>query len=848
MAPGVAGAAARRSISPRSLFPPNMDRLELFALPASERLPILNELGIQTVINGAIPVSADGEPVMGLAPELDNFFVACGFTAGIAASGGAGEAMANWILAGDPGMDLWQFDVRRFGKPQAQAKWLEERAIEAYGAYYKIHWPNEEMHSARNQRLSPVHDRLAKAGAVFGAKFGWERPNWFAPEGTERRDRPSFEGKPNWFEAVAGEHRAIRERAAIIDQTSFAKFEVTGPGAAAFLQSVAANDVSAMGACVYTQVCNPKGGIEADLTLMRLAEDLYYGVTGSGFGVRDMGWLTAHMPRDGSVAIREVTNAWAVLNVVGPKARDVLQPLTDDDLSNAAFPYLSVREIELGLAPVRAARVGYVGELGWELHVPVEYAAALYDAIRESGRAHGIADAGYRAIESCRLEKGYLYWSADISPETNPYEAGLGFAVRLDKGDFLGRDALAKIKAEGPRRKLVSFSVEGFAPFHGGETILHGGKVVGSTTSAGFGHTLQRTIAFGYVPADLGEGRRLRDRRLRRTVCRQARCPLPLRSEERTAEGMSEADDDITAARRLVADLGLADASAPVVRLGGLTNRVYRVGEGEGAVCIRFPGKGTEEYIDRRVEAVAAKAAAAAGVSPEVLHADPATGILVTRFLPGAVTMTAPLFASRQGAPARAGRVFRQLHTSGAKFDFRFELFAMIDNYLALLATRTVAFPEGYADGLKDAEAVRAALLAHPVPLAPCHCDPLAENFLDTGDRMALVDWEYSGMNDPMWDLGDLSVEAAFGAAQEEEMLAAYFSGSPSPFDRGRMVIYKAMCDLLWTLWGLIQLANANPADDFAAYAATRFARCRALMAAPAFAGHLAAVAAGPAP
>jgi len=488
----------------RELFPANMDRLELFALPAAERLPVLNDIGIRTIINGPIPVSADGEPIMGLAPECDNLFVACGFTAGIAASGGAGEAMANWIVEGDPGMDLWQFDVRRFGPPQAQALWLEERAIEAYGAYYKIHFPTEEMHSARGQRQSPVHGRLDRAGAVFGQKFGWERPNWFAPPGTERLDRPSFEGRPNWFDAVAAEHRAIRERVAVIDQTSFAKFEIAGPGAAAFLQRLADNDLSAPpGACTYTQLCNANGGIEADVTLMRLAPDLFYGVTGSGFGSRDMGWIAKHMPADGTVTLREVTSAYAVLNVVGPASRDVLQALTDDDLSNAAFPYLSVRQIELGFGRVRAARVGYVGELGWELHIPVEYAAGLYDRIIEAGRRHGIANAGYRAIESCRLEKGYLYWSSDITPETDPYEAGLGFCVRPDKGEFIGRAALARIRTEGPRRKLVSFAVDGFAPFHGGETILHDGAVVGSVTSAGFGHTLQKTIAFGYVPSAL---------------------------------------------------------------------------------------------------------------------------------------------------------------------------------------------------------------------------------------------------------------------------------------------------------------------------------------------------------
>lgn len=282
-----------------------------------------------------------------------------------------------------------------------------------------------------------------------------------------------------------------------------------------------------------------------------------------------------------------------------------------------------------------------------------------------------------------------------------------------------------------------------------------------------------------------------------------------------------------------------AEAAAPE-RLGGLTNRVYRV----GTYCLRIPGRGTEEYIDRRNEAVAAREAARAGVSPEVVHADPATGLMVTRFIEGTVTMSPENFRTRPGAPARAAQAFRRLHGSGAVFPFRFELFAMIDDYLGLLATRDVALPEGYHDVVREAGAVRAALAARPLPLAPCHCDPLCENFLDTGEAMWIVDWEYSGMNDPMWDLGDLSVEAGFDEARDEEMLAAYFGAEPTARDRGRMVIYKAMCDLLWTLWGLIQLANGNPADDFRAYADGRFARCRRLMADPAFAGHLAAVAA----
>lgn len=293
-------------------------------------------------------------------------------------------------------------------------------------------------------------------------------------------------------------------------------------------------------------------------------------------------------------------------------------------------------------------------------------------------------------------------------------------------------------------------------------------------------------------------------------------------------------DPDLSAA---LAALALP-ADPPPVRLGGLTNRVYRVGDR----VLRLPGKGTEAYIDRVAEAVAARAAAAAGVAPEVLHADPASGIMLTRLIPDVVTMTPDGFAARAGAPARAGQVLARLHGSGAVFPARFELFAMIDDYLALLAPRDVALPDGYADVLAEAQAVRAALARAALPLVACHCDPLCENFLDTGARMWVVDWEYSGMNDPMWDLGDLSVEGALSPQAEEEMLSAYFGGEARPADRGRMVAYKAMCDLLWTLWGLIQLSDGNPADDFRAYADTRFARCRVLMGQADFTRHLAAI------
>lgn len=310
-------------------------------------------------------------------------------------------------------------------------------------------------------------------------------------------------------------------------------------------------------------------------------------------------------------------------------------------------------------------------------------------------------------------------------------------------------------------------------------------------------------------------------------------------------------DDAIDKARESLSEIPIFDGVDPrsmaIERLGGLTNLVFRVGDPKHGWCLRLPGEGTEEYIDRHNEAQAAREAAAAGVSPEVLYADAASGILVTRFIDGAETMSAALFKSRRGAASRAGSAFKKLHQSNATFNFKFELFSMIDEYLAVLEKKTVDLPDGYHEVLDEATTVRRALDAHPLPSSACHCDPLCENFLDTGDRMWIVDWEYSGMNDPLWDLGDLSVEGEFDTRQDEAMLAAYFDAEPRADELGRMIIYKAMCDLLWTLWGLIQHANDNPAEDFWAYSINRFARCKALMGSPDFAHHVAAVAAGPA-
>jgi len=325
-----------------------------------------------------------------------------------------------------------------------------------------------------------------------------------APAGSEAIDKPSFEARPNWFGPVGAECRAARERAVLIDQSSFSKYEISGPGAFASLQRLAAGDLDKpQGALVYTQLCNERGGIEADLTFARLDENRFYMVTGSAFGVRDMGWIRKHLPADGSVTVQELTSARTTLNLAGPRSRDILQAVVESDVSNDAFPYMTARELRLGLAPVLALRVTYLGELGYELHLPSEYAAHVYELLWAAGRDLGLADAGYRAIDSLRLEKRYLYWGSDITPDYTPYEAGLGFAVSLKKkSDFIGRAALERAMAAGPRRRLITLLVDADVQLYGGEAIRRDGKVLGVTSSAGWGHTIGKAIALSYVPAD----------------------------------------------------------------------------------------------------------------------------------------------------------------------------------------------------------------------------------------------------------------------------------------------------------------------------------------------------------
>ena len=410
-------------------------------------------------------------------------------------------ALAEWVANGAPPYDLWPVDIRRFGRNSLSTAAVRSRTLEAYGRHYAMAWPHEEYASARPARRSPLYDRLAARGAVFGEKLGWERPNWFAAAGERPEDVPTFE-RPNWFGAVAREHRACREAAALFDQTSFAKFLLTGRDAEAALSWIAANDVTRPpGALTYTQMLNPQGGIECDLTVARLAEDAFYIVTGTGFATHDFHWIARNIPAGLDARLADVTSQYAVLALMGPHARDILATVAEEDVSNAAFPFASVRRLSVAGAPVTALRITYVGELGWELHVPVEFAATVYDALTAAGRPLGLADAGYRAIESLRLEKGYRAWGADIGPDHSPLVAGLGFAVKLRKNvPFLGRAALEAQAAGRLPRLLAGFTVDDpNVTLLGRETIYRDGKRVGWLSSGGYGHTLGRSIGYGYV-------------------------------------------------------------------------------------------------------------------------------------------------------------------------------------------------------------------------------------------------------------------------------------------------------------------------------------------------------------
>ncbi|MFT5342988.1 MAG: sarcosine dehydrogenase [Paracoccaceae bacterium] len=487
-----------------TLLESNFDHFEPLMELALGRVPALETAGIKTLTNGPESFTPDGNFIIGEAPELRNFFVGAGFNAfGIAAGGGAGMALAEWVANGEPPFDLWSADIRRFGRPHFDTDWVRTRTVEAYGKHYTMSWPHEESASGRPCRKSPLYGLLSDQGACFGEKLGWERPNWFADSalGETPKDVYGF-GRQNWFDAVGREHKAVREAAVIFDQSSFAKFALKGPDAAAALSWIAANDVDKpMGSLTYTQMLNDRGGIECDLTVARIAEDEYYIVTGTGFATHDFDWINRNIPKGMNCQLFDVTSASAVLSLMGPKAREILQQVTRADVSDDAFPFATTQTIGIAGCPVRALRITYVGELGWELHLPVEYATTVYAALMKAGAEHGLINAGYRTIESCRLEKGYRAWGFDIGSDHTPFEAGLGWAVKLKSNiSFKGRDAATAQKQDGVRKMLACFTVDDpDIVLLGRETIYRNGEHAGWLTSGGYGHTVGKSIGYGYV-------------------------------------------------------------------------------------------------------------------------------------------------------------------------------------------------------------------------------------------------------------------------------------------------------------------------------------------------------------
>jgi sarcosine dehydrogenase len=485
------------------LLEDDLDHFEPLLELAAGRVPAMQSAGIKQFINGPESFTPDGNFIVGEAPEVRGIFVGTGFNAfGIAAGGGAGMALAEWVAKDAPPFDLWPVDIRRFGRNHLDTSWVRTRTLEAYAKHYTMAWPFEEYRTGRPLRRSPLYDRLKAEGACFGEKLGFERPNWFADlaSGEKAEDHYSYE-RQNWFDAVGREHAACRERVVVFDQSSFAKFILVGRDAEAALSWICANDVAKPpGHLVYTQMLNDRGGIECDLTVGRLSETEYYIVTGTGFATHDFDWISRSIPAGLDARLIDVTSSHAVLAVMGPRSRDVLQGLTDHDISNAGFPFGRVKRITVARAPVLALRVTYVGELGFELHIPVEFALSVYDALMEAGQLHGIANAGYRAIESLRLEKGYHAWGADIGPDHSPLVAGLAWAVKLKSNrPFQGRAALEAQAAKKLPRLLAGFTADPSIVLLGRETIYRDGKRVGWLTSGGYGYTVRRSIGYGYV-------------------------------------------------------------------------------------------------------------------------------------------------------------------------------------------------------------------------------------------------------------------------------------------------------------------------------------------------------------
>ncbi len=483
-------------------------RFEEIAKNSSKRVPAMEEITVTRLVNGPEAFTPDNEFCLGES-EVAGLFVAAGFCAhGLAGAGGIGRVIAEWILAGEPTSDVWEMDIRRFGAHFRSPSYTLKRTREVYETYYDIRYPGHEREAGRPLRVSSAYPWHAEHGAAFGEKSGWERVNWYernAADGDESL-RPRGWAGMHWSPAIGAEHRATRERAGLFDESSFAKLEIAGPGAAAFLERLCDNEVSRdVGAITYTQMLNARGGIECDFTVTRVQEELFSIVTGTAFGNHDLSWIARHAPADGSVRCADATARWACFALWGPRAREVLAPLSDDPLD---FSYMRMRELTVGDVPVRALRVTFVGELGWELYCPTEYGAGLWRTLWRAGREHGLVAGGYRAIDSLRLEKGYRVWGSDITADETPFEAGLGFCVKRTSGKFNGARALGVAAdgartGEGPERRLRCIVLEDPRSVAlGNEPVRIGGEVVGRVTSGGYGYTVERSIAYAYVPAE----------------------------------------------------------------------------------------------------------------------------------------------------------------------------------------------------------------------------------------------------------------------------------------------------------------------------------------------------------
>jgi glycine cleavage system aminomethyltransferase T/glycine/D-amino acid oxidase-like deaminating enzyme len=484
-------------------------RFEEIAKNSSRRVPVMDEITVTRLINGPEAFTPDNEFCLGES-EVRGFFVAAGFCAhGLAGAGGLGRLMAEWIIDGEPSMDVWEMDIRRFGPHFRSPSYTLKRAKEVYETYYDIRYPGHERQAGRPLRTSSAYPWHAEHGAVFGEKSGWERVNWYESNTAAGDEslRPRGWAGMHWSPAIGAEHAATRECAGLFDESSFSKLEIAGPGAAVFLEGLCDNRVAReVGAITYTQMLNHRGGIECDFTVTRVEEQLFSIVTGTAFGNHDLSWIRRNAPLDGSVRCSDATARWSCFALWGPRAREILAPLTDDALD---FAYMHMRELAVGDVPVRALRVTFVGELGWELYCPTEYGAGLWRALWQAGREHGLLAGGYRAIDSLRLEKGYRVWAADITPDETPYEGGLGFCVKKE-GGFIGADALAVGSTVGPaalRRRLRCLVLEDPRSVAlGNEPVRVNDEVVGRVTSGGYGYTVQRSIAYAYLPDEVEVG------------------------------------------------------------------------------------------------------------------------------------------------------------------------------------------------------------------------------------------------------------------------------------------------------------------------------------------------------